>query len=61
MRLLPAIALILALTTALRADADELYVAFWNVENLFDTIDDPKVELDEEFTPAAPKQWTQER
>ncbi|HIF33037.1 MAG: endonuclease/exonuclease/phosphatase family protein [Pirellulaceae bacterium] len=41
--------------------ADELYVAFWNVENLFDTIDDPAVEGDEEFTPQGPKQWTIER
>lgn len=41
--------------------ADETYVAFWNVENLFDTIDDPAVEKDEEFTPDAPKKWTEER
>lgn len=39
----------------------EMYVGFWNVENLFDTLDDPKVELDEEFTPAAAKQWSEER
>lgn len=36
-------------------------VAFWNVENLFDTVDDPKVEKDEEFTPSQPKKWTAER
>jgi endonuclease/exonuclease/phosphatase family metal-dependent hydrolase len=53
--------LMLALNAAIPVPADELYFAFWNVENLFDTIDDPKVELDEEFTPTAPKQWTQER
>jgi endonuclease/exonuclease/phosphatase family metal-dependent hydrolase len=29
------------------APADELFVAYWNVENLFDTIDDPKVEGDD--------------
>ena len=40
---------------------DEMTVAFWNVENLFDTVDDPKVEKDEEFTPAQPKKWTTER
>jgi endonuclease/exonuclease/phosphatase family metal-dependent hydrolase len=40
---------------------EELFLAFWNVENLFDTADDPQVELDEEFTPAGPKQWTDER
>lgn len=41
--------------------AGELFVGFWNVENLFDTVDDPKVELDEEFTPDAPKKWSEER
>lgn len=35
-------------------------VAFYNVENLFDTEDDPGVE-DEAFTPASQKQWTLER
>ena len=39
----------------------EMTVAFWNVENLFDTVDDPKVEKDEEFTPSQPKKWTKER
>lgn len=35
-------------------------IAFYNVENLFDTIDDP-VGNDEEFLPTAPKKWTNER
>jgi len=35
-------------------------VAFYNVENLFDTEDDPGVE-DEAFTPASEKAWTLER
>lgn len=39
----------------------DLYVAFWNVENLFDTVDDPAVAKDEEFTPTARKKWTAER
>ena len=39
----------------------ELGVAFWNVENLFDTVDDPKTEGDEEFTPGEPKAWTKTR
>jgi predicted extracellular nuclease len=43
------------------AIADEFYIACWNVENLFDLEDNPKVALDEEFTPAGPKQWTAER
>jgi predicted extracellular nuclease len=46
---------------AASVDADELCVASWNVENLFDTEDDPNVELDEEYTPTSPKKWTQER
>ena len=47
--------------TCQAAAPDELFVAFWNVENLFDTVDDPKVEKDEEFTPTADKKWTQTR
>ena len=42
-------------------NADEFHIAFWNVENLFDLEDDPGVELDEEFTPEAQKNWTAER
>jgi endonuclease/exonuclease/phosphatase family metal-dependent hydrolase len=41
--------------------ADEFYVASWNVENLFDLEDDPKVEYDEDYTPGSPKNWTAER
>ena len=43
------------------AAAEELYVACWNVENLFDLRDDPSVVGDEEFTPQAAKRWTTER
>jgi hypothetical protein len=35
-------------------------VAFYNLENLFDTIDSPDV-WDEEFTPGGKKHWTSER
>lgn len=35
-------------------------IAFYNVENLFDTVDDPAPN-DEEFTPESKKAWTQER
>jgi endonuclease/exonuclease/phosphatase family metal-dependent hydrolase len=45
----------------LKLSADEFYFASWNVENLFDLEDDPHVELDEEFTPEGPRQWTAER
>jgi predicted extracellular nuclease len=36
-------------------------VAWWNVENLFDTADDPAVAGDEEFTPGGPKKWDEAR
>lgn len=39
---------------------DTLFVAFWNLQNLFDTEDDPLTK-DEEFLPSAEKEWTQER
>lgn len=41
-------------------DNDTLFVAFWNVENLFDTIDDPE-KNDEEWLPESEKEWTEER
>ncbi len=39
---------------------DTLFVASWNLENLFDTIDDPG-KIDEEFLPGSRKDWTSER
>ena len=35
-------------------------VAFYNVENLFDTVDNPKTD-DDEFTPKGKKRWTYRR
>jgi predicted extracellular nuclease len=35
-------------------------IVFYNVENLFDTIDDPAIN-DEEFLPEGPKQWDSKR
>jgi predicted extracellular nuclease len=35
-------------------------IAFWNVENFFDTINDPKIN-DEEFLPDGKMKWTSER
>lgn len=43
-----------------KSDSDTLFTAFWNLENLFDTIDDPGKE-DEEFTPNGANEWTTER
>ena len=40
--------------------SNDFTVAFYNTENLFDTVDDPKT-IDEEFTPESQKQWTEER
>lgn len=39
---------------------NEYTVLSYNVENLFDTVDDPKVP-DEEFLPSAKKKWNEER
>lgn len=43
------------------ARGEELFVVSYNVENLFDTVDDPEVERDEEFTPDGTNRWTAER
>ena len=40
--------------------SDTLFVASWNLENLFDTVDDPG-KIDEEFLPGSRKDWTNER
>ncbi|MDG1253491.1 MAG: hypothetical protein P8N56_07410 [Schleiferiaceae bacterium] len=40
--------------------ADTLRILWWNVENAFDTLDDP-LTRDEEFTPEGQKNWTSER
>lgn len=36
---------------------EKIYVAFWNLENLFDTIDDPSNPGDDEYLPTAKSQW----
>src|SRR6056297_39857 len=36
-------------------------VAFYNVENLFDTINDPDIFLNEEFSPESEKQYDSEK
>lgn len=56
-----AVAFCLLSWTGPTSEAAELYVAFWNVENLFDTEDDPDVAGDEEFTPGGEKHWTAQR
>jgi hypothetical protein len=49
------------LITNLSVDAQSRYsIVFYNVENLFDTWDDP-LTSDEEFTPQNQRHWTKER
>jgi endonuclease/exonuclease/phosphatase family metal-dependent hydrolase len=55
------ILLVISLVETPTACSEEFAVASWNVENLFDTEDDPNVQGDEEYTPDQPKQWTPER
>ena len=39
---------------------DTLFVAFWNLQNLFDTVDDP-TKNDEDFLPDGKLEWTDDR
>lgn len=43
-----------------RGQEEEFTVMFYNVENLFDTVDHPVFD-DDEFTPSGSKLWSQER
>ena len=47
-------------TVAQSQDSSTFSAAWWNVENLFDTRDDPKTD-DDEFTPQGERHWTQRR
>src|SRR5215213_11427987 len=54
--------LTIGLIPAVRAiGADEFFIASWNLENLFDTKNDPSVKGDEEYTPESANHWTKER
>jgi len=50
----------LLFTSVCSAQQDTLYVAFWNLQNLFDVIDDPE-KNDESFLPDGNMQWTEDR
>ncbi len=56
--------LVLFSFTSLQCQTDDhgksFYVATWNIENLFDTKDDPDIN-DEEFLPESSRQWTIDR
>lgn len=41
-------------------EKDLFTIAFYNLENLFDTVNDPKT-LDDDFTPDSTKHWNQKR
>src|SRR5215212_2085553 len=63
-RLLPAALILFSLClihTTDSARAGEFFIGSWNVENLFDTKDDPSVKGDEDYTPESAKHWTKER
>lgn len=45
----------------LSMSGEQKCLAFWNVENLFDTVDDPNLDGDEEFTPSGTNGWTADR
>jgi endonuclease/exonuclease/phosphatase family metal-dependent hydrolase len=61
-QLFPALVLALAFARfTSSARADEFFIGGWNLENLFDTKDDPSVKGDEQYTPESAKHWTKER
>lgn len=51
---------ILVFASGLGMAQEEYRIMFYNVENLFDTVDDP-LTRDEEFTPGGAKHWTKDR
>lgn len=44
-----------------KKEANDVIIASWNIENLFDDIDDPKNDGDNEFTPSSWRRWTTDR
>ncbi len=54
------IIIFLFISTCDAQEADTLYVAFWNLQNLFDTVDDPE-KNDESFLPDGDMEFTPER
>ncbi len=48
------------ISTCSSQSENTLYVAFWNLQNLFDTMDDPE-KNDEEFLPGSEIDWNDER
>lgn len=52
--------LFFAISLTIYAQTKPYKIVFYNLENFFDTVNDPEV-LDDEFTPEGPKKWTQDK
>ena len=52
--------LFFAISLTVYAQTKPYKIVFYNLENFFDTVNDPEV-LDDEFTPEGPKKWTQDK
>ncbi len=48
-------------TAAIKTDTNQLTVMFYNLENFFDTLDDPHNHYDNEYTPNGTKHWNTQR
>jgi len=40
---------------------DKIFIGFWNLENLFDTVDDPSNPGDDEYLPTAKSEWDENK
>lgn len=60
MRYLPLLLLLMAPLASQTQDFSTFTAVWWNVENLFDTRDDPKTN-DDEFTPQGDHHWTRRK
>jgi endonuclease/exonuclease/phosphatase family metal-dependent hydrolase len=58
--LLYAVVILLGIVSCKKSKINSFTVAFYNVENLFDTKDDPNT-YDEQFTPKGDKKWDSEK
>lgn len=58
--LLRILTFVLVSSITLWGENSQYFAAFWNVENLFDTVDDPRTK-DEDFTPTGKYEWSTDR
>lgn len=52
---------IISITITSCQGQEKIYIAFWNLENLFDTVDDPENTGDDDYLPSAKSEWNEER